>query len=77
MKKRVLETWKYIIEQRFFGVSAYVGEKLGMTDSRIRLYFIYLSFITFGSSILIYLFLAFWMEVRNRLGRNKPSVWDM
>ncbi|MCB9260823.1 MAG: hypothetical protein H6607_00390 [Flavobacteriales bacterium] len=77
MKQRILNTWKFIVEQRFFGVCTYLGEKLGIGESRIRLYFIYLSFITFGSPILVYLFVAFWMEVKTRLGRTKKSVWDL
>lgn len=77
MKQRLINTWKFIIEQRFFGVSAYVGQKLGMSDSRIRLYFIYLSFITLGSPVLLYLFIAFWMEIRNSFGRSRRSVWDL
>lgn len=77
MKKRVLNSWKYLIEKRFFGVCAYVGEKLGLSDSRIRLSFIYASFLTLGSPILIYLAIAFWMDVRNQLSRPGKRVWDL
>ncbi|MFT5723034.1 MAG: phage shock protein C [Bacteroidia bacterium] len=77
MKQQFLNTWKFIIEQRFFGVCSYLGEKLGLKDSRIRLYFIYLSFITFGSPVLIYLFVAFWLEIRSQLGKSRRSVWDL
>ena len=77
MKQRFIDTWKFIVEQRFFGVCTYLGEKLGLNDSRIRLYFIYLSFITFGSPVLIYLFVAFWLEIRNQIGRSRKSVWDL
>jgi phage shock protein PspC (stress-responsive transcriptional regulator) len=77
MKQKFINTWKFIIEQRFFGVCTYLGEKLGLQDSRIRLYFIYLSFITFGSPVLIYLFIAFWMEIRAKLPRRRRSVWDL
>lgn len=77
MKERAIETWKFIVEKRFFGVCTYLGEKLGISDSRIRLYFIYTSFLTLGSPILVYLFVAFWMDVRQRWTRSRRSVWDL
>jgi phage shock protein PspC (stress-responsive transcriptional regulator) len=77
MKKRVVETWKYLIEQRFFGVCSTVGERLKISDARIRIYFIYASFLTFGSPILIYLGLAFWMEMKHQFGRQRRSIWDL
>ncbi|MBI1308091.1 MAG: PspC family transcriptional regulator [Bacteroidetes bacterium] len=76
MKRRVIETWTYIIEQRFYGVCSYLGEKLRISDSRIRLYFIYTSFLTFGSPVLFYLIVAFWMEMRGHT-RQRRSVWDL
>ena len=67
---------QYIIESQAFGVCAKLGEKLGFATSSVRLSFIYLSFLTFGSPVLIYLVLAFWMNVRKHLRRQKSTVWD-
>lgn len=58
-----------------FGVCTKLGEKLGMATSSIRLFFIYASFITFGSPVLIYLALAFVMNMRKHLRRRSP-IWD-
>lgn len=58
-----------------FGVCTYVGNKLGIGVGRVRKYFIYASFATLGSSLLVYLVLSFWLEFR-RLTR-KRSVWDL
>jgi len=77
MKQRAIDTWKYLIERRFFGVCTYLGEKLGISDSRIRLYFIYTSCLTLGSPLVVYLFVAFWMDVKPRLFRHRRSVWDL
>ena len=77
MKDKVIDTWKHLIEKRFFGVCTYLGEHLRMKDSRIRLYFIYASFLTFGSPILVYLGIAFWMEVKKQVFTRRPSVWDL
>jgi phage shock protein PspC (stress-responsive transcriptional regulator) len=69
---------KYLVESKLFGVCAKLGERLNFSASSIRLYFIYASFFTFGSPIIIYLFLVFWMEVRKHLRNNQnPSVWEI
>ncbi|MFT7250143.1 MAG: phage shock protein C [Algoriphagus sp.] len=73
-----MEKMKYELENRLFGVCSKLGEKLNFSTSSVRLYFIYASFFTLGSPIIIYIFLAFWMEVRKHLRRRKnPSFWDL
>lgn len=62
-------------EERAFGVCTWIGEKLGVATSTIRLFFIYASFLTFGSPVLIYLALAFMLNLRKYLRRRNP-VWD-
>ncbi|MEL7002580.1 MAG: PspC domain-containing protein [Bacteroidota bacterium] len=62
-------------EKYAFGVCTRLGEKLGLATSSIRLFFIYLSFLTFGSPIIIYLGLAFVMNMRKHLRRRNNSVW--
>ncbi len=47
-----------------FGVCTFLGERMGIAISSIRLYFIYVSFLTFGSPIIFYLIMAFWLNVR-------------
>jgi phage shock protein PspC (stress-responsive transcriptional regulator) len=58
-----------------FGVCTKLGEKLGMATSSIRLFFIYASFITFGSPVIVYLALAFVMNLRKHLRKRSP-IWD-
>ncbi|MEK6548012.1 MAG: PspC family transcriptional regulator, partial [Bacteroidota bacterium] len=58
---------KYFVENQAFGVCTRLGEKFKISTSSIRLYFIYTSFLTLGSPIIIYLFLAFWMNIRRYL----------
>ncbi|MDH5398135.1 MAG: PspC domain-containing protein [Cyclobacteriaceae bacterium] len=57
-----------------FGVCTKLGEKLGIATSSIRLFFIYTSFLTVGSPVIIYLMLAFVMNLRQHLRRRYP-VW--
>ena len=55
---------KDILERSAFGVCSYLGQKMGIASSRVRIYFIYLSFGTLGSPLILYLFIAFWLNVR-------------
>jgi phage shock protein PspC (stress-responsive transcriptional regulator) len=66
---------QHFFERYAFGVCTHIGEKLGMATSSIRLFFIYTSFITFGSPIIIYLSLAFVMNIRKHLRKRNP-IWD-
>lgn len=59
-----------------FGVCAKLGEKLGIATSTIRLFFIYTSFFTFGSPVIIYLALAFIIDLKKYLGRKRNHIWD-
>lgn len=69
---------RYTVENELFGVCSKLGEKLNLSASSIRVYFIYASFLTFGSPVIVYLFLAFWIEVRKHIRRNQRySVWEL
>ncbi|MEN9611399.1 MAG: hypothetical protein RLZZ628_2213 [Bacteroidota bacterium] len=71
----VMEQFKSILERSLFGVCSYLGEKMQLTSARVRLYFIYLSFIGLGSPILFYLFLAFWVNIRRYIKRHKDTIF--
>jgi phage shock protein PspC (stress-responsive transcriptional regulator) len=65
-------------EKQAFGVCDWWGKKLGISTSRVRLYFIYFSFITLGSPILIYLVMAFFLEHKHYFKRKpRRTVWDL
>jgi phage shock protein PspC (stress-responsive transcriptional regulator) len=49
----------------------WLSEKIGVRTSIVRLYFIYLSFVTFGSPIIVYLFMAFWLDLKKY---TRPSA---
>ncbi len=53
------------VEWQAFGVCSAIGEKLGIASTRIRMWFIYISFITMGSPVIIYMILAFWLNIKN------------
>jgi phage shock protein C len=65
------------LEKQAFGVCTFLGEKLGIATAGIRFFFIYLSFLTFGSPVIIYLVIAFIMNIHKHLRRNRSSIWDV
>ena len=75
-----MQSWidylRNIIERSAFGVCQAIGERVGIRASKIRLYFIYVSFLTFGSPVIIYFILAFWMNVRRYFTRKRDFLWD-
>lgn len=65
-------------EHQAFGVCSWWGEKLGLKSSKIRLFFIYLSFLTLGSPLIIYLVMAFILENKYWFKlRKKSTIWDI
>lgn len=66
---------KDIVERHAFGVCSYLGEKMNIASSRVRLYFIYISFVTLGSPVIFYLFLAFWVNIRRYIKRHKDAFF--
>ncbi|GLU50927.1 hypothetical protein Dfri01_03880 [Dyadobacter frigoris] len=76
--KDTMDRLRYFVENQIFGVCARMGEKLNFPASSIRRYFIYATFMTFGSPIILYLVLAFWMEMRqNWRKHNTPTIWEL
>jgi phage shock protein PspC (stress-responsive transcriptional regulator) len=72
-----LSELKNFIEWKAFGVCTAIGERIGVATSRIRLWFIYISFLTLGSPIIIYMILAFWLNMKQYIlmRRRNPLRW--
>jgi phage shock protein PspC (stress-responsive transcriptional regulator) len=70
-----MKRFKNFIEWQAFGVCTAIGEKLGIATSRIRMWFIYISFVTVGSPIIIYMVIAFWMNMRRYAKAAKRNPW--
>jgi len=69
-----IKTW---FEKQAFGICEWWGEKLSIRSSNIRMFFIYASFLTIGSPIIIYLIMGFVMNLRKLVRRQRGSIWDM
>jgi len=69
-----IKTW---FEKQAFGICEWWGEKLHIKSSNIRMFFIYTSFLTIGSPLIIYLIMGFVMNLRKLMRRQRGSIWDM
>jgi phage shock protein C len=72
--ENLLDTRRHILEKSAFGVCRQVGEWMGINPERIRLYFIYASFITFGSPVILYLVMAFWLNIRRYMNGGDEKI---
>ncbi len=71
------EKIKTYFERQAFGVCEWWGEKLKIRSANIRLFFIYTSFLTIGSPLIIYLVMAFLLNLRNMVKSKRGSIWDL
>lgn len=69
--------FRNIIESRIFGVCAWLGRKLSMPSNKVRLFFIYATFLTLGSPVLIYLTMTFVLNLRYMIKGRRNPVWDI
>jgi phage shock protein PspC (stress-responsive transcriptional regulator) len=68
----MISNLRHLIETGAFGVCAWLGEKMGIASTRVRLFFVYISFLALGSPLIIYMILAFWVNLKNYV-RDKIS----
>lgn len=65
-----------LVEKSVFGVCSKAADRMGIAKTRVRLYFIYITFITMGSPLIIYIFVAFWMNVKRYMRRGRNWILD-
>jgi hypothetical protein len=64
-------------EKHGFHVSSRLADKLGMRATNVRLFFIYISFVTVGLWFGVYLTLAFWIKLKDLIRAKRSSVFDL
>ena len=65
------------IEQQSFGVCSALGKRLGFSTRSVRLSFVYASFFTFGSPVVLYFAGVFWMNINRAMREQRSTVWDL
>ncbi len=67
---------RYFIEWQLYGVCSALGERIGIPVVRIRTWFIYISFLTMGSPLIVYFVVAFWMNMKRYItALRRNPLW--
>ncbi|MCB0790585.1 MAG: PspC domain-containing protein [Flavobacteriales bacterium] len=72
-----IKTW---FEAQAFGVCDWWAHKLNIKTEQVRLSFIYLSFVTAGLHLVVYLIMAFVLKHKERIKqplRRRSTVWEL
>ena len=64
-------------EKQSFGVCTYLAERLDISISKIRLFFIYASFLAVGFPIVFYILAAVVLDVRHYIKKIRLRIWDV
>ena len=68
---------RHYFERHGFAVSSRLADKLAMRTTNVRLFFIYMSFVTLGASFGVYLVLAFLLKLKDMIYTKRSSVFDL
>lgn len=68
---------RHFFERHGFHVSSRLADRLGMRATNVRLFFIYISFVTVGLWFGVYLTLAFWLRLKDMIYTKRSSVFDL
>lgn len=74
---KIIHAIRHFFEKRGFDVSSRLADKLGMRVTNVRLFFVYISFITLGFWFGIYLTLAFLLRLKDMIYTKRSSVFDL
>lgn len=68
---------KYLFEKQGFHIASRLAERLGMRATSVRLFFIYISFVTAGLWFGVYLTLGFLIKLKDLVRAKRTSVFDL
>lgn len=72
---QTLDQIKTQIEPKLFGVSLFVSKLTNINVTAVRIAFIYATFLSFGSSVLVYFTLASLMDFKKYFSTRK-HIWE-
>uniref|UniRef100_UPI004047C3D4 PspC domain-containing protein n=1 Tax=Flavobacterium sp. TaxID=239 RepID=UPI004047C3D4 len=58
-------------------VASRLADKLGMRATNVRLFFVYITFVTVGLGFGLYLTLAFLLKLKDMIRTKRSSVFDL
>ena len=54
-----------------------IADRMGIRAKVVRTSFMYLTFVTVGFGFAVYLFLAFWIRIKDIIYTKRSSVFDL
>jgi|TARA_B100000767_G_scaffold2851_1_gene2756 phage shock protein PspC (stress-responsive transcriptional regulator) len=66
-----------LLQKYGFYVCQRIADRFGMRAKVVRTSFIYLTFITLGFGFAFYLFIAFWIRLKDLIYSKRTSVFDI
>lgn len=72
-----INSMRHFFERNGFDVSSRLADRLGMRTVNVRLFFIYISFVTIGLSFGMYLTMAFLLRLKDMIYTKRTSVFDL
>jgi phage shock protein PspC (stress-responsive transcriptional regulator) len=73
----MIKSIRLFFEKHGFRVSSRLADRLGMRATQVRLFFIYISFVTVGLWFGVYLTIAFWLRLKDMIYTKRTSVFDL
>ncbi|MEJ6547185.1 MAG: phage shock protein PspC (stress-responsive transcriptional regulator) [Arcticibacterium sp.] len=67
----------YFFQRHGFTVCERIAERFGIRARVVRTSFIYVTFVTLGFGFALYLFLAFWIRIKDLVHTKRSSVFDL
>lgn len=68
---------KYFFEKQGFHIASRLADRLGMRANSVRLFFIYISFVTAGLWFGVYLTIGFVIKLKDLVRAKRSSVFDL
>lgn len=72
-----LYTILFFFQRHGFHVCQRIADRFGMRAKVVRTSFIYVTFVTVGFGFAMYLFLAFWLKIKDIIFSKRSSVFDI
>ena len=67
----------FYLQRNGFNVCKRIADRFGMRAKVVRTSFIYVTFVTVGFGFALYLFLAFWLRIKDLIFSKRTSVFDI
>ena len=67
----------FFLQRNGFYVCQRISDRFGMRARVVRTSFIYVTFVTFGFGFALYLFIAFWLRIKDLIFSKRSSVFDI